>query len=488
MLRARLFEGCCKSIPLWCPSEATQLADKLGSVNDFTTSLAQLQPSIDRIRLVQLRKMDPIPVVPNERKTCIACTKGKRKCDKGDPSCQRCLDKGLACQYPRVRRYARLGKRKPQQTLGINQSPTLCGLSPRFSDHFSAESASSSKQSAEDAGGDLNVSEGLDLSLVKPPAESLSLDEWWLSGPKAWTVDGSTASFHELPTHHISALSTWIGEIREWLSDWIENGHNAFIHEQLYSNTGLPACLQDCWSTLTAYNAKTKSNEIITMGIVQSRAEALTADRCVEDGLSSNLPTLRTIDHLARVQALFIYQFIRLFDGDIRQRNLAEEEFFVLQDWCDQLWKSATLGVCAEDDHWPVGLYNNTNLKAKLWGRWVLGESVRRTWYLCKILYGVYFTLRDGWTVCPGAVRFTARRAIWEASSPTEWAELAQNKPLLLVSGSYGDDQLFTTAKYNDVDLFSKLLLKLLWGSHRVQEWATISSNDQDHATCREPI
>lgn len=44
-------------------------------------------------------------------------------------------------------------------------------------------------------------------------------------------------------------------------------------------------------------------------------------------------------EKLARVQALFLYQIICLFDGDLTLRSNADRDMAVLRDWVDELCK-----------------------------------------------------------------------------------------------------------------------------------------------------
>lgn len=44
-------------------------------------------------------------------------------------------------------------------------------------------------------------------------------------------------------------------------------------------------------------------------------------------------------EKLARAQALFLYQIIGLFDGDVTLRSNADRNMSLLQDWLDELCK-----------------------------------------------------------------------------------------------------------------------------------------------------
>lgn len=63
---------------------------------------------------------------PPRRKSCAACTKAKRRCDFAVPSCLRCSQRNLECQYPQ-----RSTGSKPTETGSLNLStqggiPTTC--------------------------------------------------------------------------------------------------------------------------------------------------------------------------------------------------------------------------------------------------------------------------------------------------------------------------------------------------------------------------
>ncbi|KAH6985226.1 hypothetical protein EDB80DRAFT_768029 [Ilyonectria destructans] len=382
--------------------------------------------------------MEEASADPHKRKTCLACTKSKRSCDKGVPTCQRCLDRQITCQYPKARRYART---KP---------------------------APSKTQSAE---GELDEEQPLavvNMSILSMRDATSPNEEWWFLSPSTWTTDRSISCTGILP-NHTPAMHLWIDELRDWLRIWIEQGHNPFIHKQLYLYPDMPACLQDALSTFATYLLKTKQNEVTTMNIVQRRADILIAAQGVA-GETPNWPSMPTIDHLARVQALFIYQYIRLFDGNIRQRALADRELPILALWCKQLWESAVSSINRGDF---IGIHDETeDPTTRLWRSWILSESVRRTCMIAKFMECVYVGLRDGWTENPGGICFTARRGLWNTDTPRAWAQLVQSADPLSVT-CFAADRLFSSAKSCDVDSYSTLLLKLLWGIQTVEAWAS---------------
>lgn len=46
------------------------------------------------------------------------------------------------------------------------------------------------------------------------------------------------------------------------------------------------------------------------------------------------------LEKLSRAQALFLYQIICLFDGDLTLRSNADRDMLLLQDWLDDLCKT----------------------------------------------------------------------------------------------------------------------------------------------------
>jgi hypothetical protein len=119
------------------------------------------------------------------------------------------------------------------------------------------------------------------------------------------------------------------------------------------------------------------------------------------------------LDLLAAVQALIIFQFIRLFDGDIRQRALAEDAEPILEAWTFELQRRT------QEER------TFTTVTAPSWRSWVFAESVRRTITMSFFLSGIYSLVKRGFCTVSEQVTansFTAQRALWAASSELEWS------------------------------------------------------------------
>lgn len=102
-----------------------------------------------------------------------------------------------------------------------------------------------------------------------------------------------------------------------------------FLHQYLYRDN-LPSCMLTCFATCVLYTNRT----IHTTSIVLRTLDQNVQELIVVPQLNDN----HTIHaKLARVQALFIYQIIRLFDGDVSLRSMAEKDLTLLESWVDDL-------------------------------------------------------------------------------------------------------------------------------------------------------
>lgn len=88
-------------------------------------------------------------------------------------------------------------------------------------------------------------------------------------------------------------------------------------HPRLYTKE-MPKALQDAYAACAIYSTKTDQNTFVAFIVIESKANELLR--------SPDLEFWTSLELLAAVQALFISQFIRLFDGDMRQRTRAPKQ------------------------------------------------------------------------------------------------------------------------------------------------------------------
>ncbi|TGJ88522.1 hypothetical protein E0Z10_g193 [Xylaria hypoxylon] len=392
------------------------------------------------------------------------------------------MDRELLCKYPATRPYAR-------------QEARLPGSDPVFSDGRAAAEISQSAIATETPAtneimscddesllpfwGNRELEQNDDNSIITPL--TLNNPDWFLQG-NVWTI-------HEYELEDFQpkiGASHWKGYVKcvkRWLYKWVTDNHCPLIHTHLYDRAGFPPCLQDAYATLTAYMGKTEKNEDVVMQLVEDKSNALLrqhgsldtfpfVDSCE---VSTSMTTIDTYGHLARVQALFIYQFIRLFDGDVRQRAQAEKLSVTLQEWRTQLWESAKVNDYLQDtidDSDPSTTHPQSTYKpvAHLWRYWILAESIRRIWMVVNYTHTVYLIMRDSQASCPGSIVYTLRRSLWEATSAAEWLNLANNKdPLFMRSDP--PKILFAKASPVEVDEFGLSIVSIMWDSDRIDSW-----------------
>ncbi|KAL7940869.1 hypothetical protein V8C42DRAFT_336347 [Trichoderma barbatum] len=404
------------------------------------------------------------------RNACIPCTQAKRRCDKGLPACQRCIERETPCQYPSTRPYARRQVREPK-------AAERSELSPRDALRRHTKTTATVVR-------DLKPTDDLDcarqvedvwdeeiLSLNLRSSVDAQASSWFL-GAETWAID----PIHpeppiEVPRLRMSDLKLFSQQVRRWLLQWVQQGHCPFLHGQLYAETGLPPCLMDAFTAVAVYETKNNRNEELIMGIIDEKANGLLSSQPLEaDPVVGSAPShLQTVHHLARVQALFIYQFLRLFDGDIRQRALGEACIPTLTEWNSRLWESANVDACLQTSCGFDGLFSqdftygggDNDASGGQWRDWLLSESIRRIWIVGSYLQCAYLAIRDGQAACVGGITFTARRGLWEAQSAATWMRLVRSTNPLFTS-CYQTDGMALSVSAPEVDVFCLTIMSML--------------------------
>ncbi|KAF3388793.1 Transcription factor gsfR2 [Penicillium rolfsii] len=148
---------------------------------------------------------------------------------------------------------------------------------------------------------------------------------------------------------------------------------------------------------------------------------------------------------LASAQALMLFHIIQLFDGDVRQRSIAERNMDTLRTW------TTRLQVQAED----LG-------HASSWEEWIFAESIRRTVIFSLLIDSLYSSLKHGYCTnvkLLSMLPFTAGSKLWDLNTSAAWfTESSQTGSEVVL---YGD---FSMAWENgrvlgELDYFQKLLL-----------------------------
>ncbi|KAF2178241.1 hypothetical protein K469DRAFT_600190, partial [Zopfia rhizophila CBS 207.26] len=380
--------------------------------------------------------MSEVPV--SRRKSCGECAKAKRKCGMELPKCKRCTKKNIACCYPNAR--------PPLSDI------TFPELEFPWLDDMMREP------------GMLPWSGSLQPQLGL--GTLLSVDSEIQTIPQAVpdyliATEGPTRASLARPE-----MEAAVRQFRTYPDKWLKDGKAPFIHPRLYASN-MPKALQNAYASCAIYSTKTDQNEFVAFTVIEAKANELLR--------SPNQPSWTPLDLLAAVQALLIFQFIRLFDGDIRQRALAEQAEPVLEAWTEQL------KVRTEAEQ------KLTTVTAPSWRAWIFAESVRRTITMSLFLCGIYSLVKQGFCTSADAVTansFTAQRRLWDASSALGWDRIRQVYPPYWVT-KMNFDSILQEAKGTELDDFGMVMMITYKGQDVVDHW--VASTDTERNLVMEP-
>lgn len=232
----------------------------------------------------------------------------------------------------------------------------------------------------------------LNFNFARPPASSLCIEP-----------EGAIPS-----NSRFQARTEYVGRrIAAQAIVLAQTGQTTFIH---HSQVGASAVLQDALAGSSLHAMRNPANSEIVKSEIARRATLLI--QAVES-LLIRYPTVG-LDILPPVQALLIYQSIRLFSTiDIAQQAQAERDATYLASWAVRL----------REELQPFNTPTD-------WTEWVRQESVRRTVLFVEVITGVYRFLKLGWDTGEREIDnlcFTTQAALWESRSEVEW-EMAWTK------------------------------------------------------------
>lgn len=296
----------------------------------------------------------------------------------------------------------------------------------------------------------------------------------WFLQDETWVRQGKN---QEPACTTVASLEPFLQAVREMLYSWVSNGHSSMIHSRLYEY-GMPVSLQDAFTTVAAYKSATKIMTPTILHIADERANSLAMS-----GIPTGLGASELLLHLAHIQALFSYVFIRLFDGSIRHRASAESQLPTLRQWVTQTCELAKKHQ--EDDNWfsadilgweATQFDREYEASSKMWRLWILTESIRRTQVIVDTVINIYQLMVQGWSDCSGAVMLTARRGLWEADTAATWLSLSREKTPLLVP-SMQPGKYLSEYHASEFDDFIHMLWRFIAGPDKIVYWIEKSGN-----------
>ena len=362
------------------------------------------------------------------QKSCGACFRAKRKCDLRIPKCARCRVKNIDCEYKTAKGDGGSSTR--------NNSVISC--------------LTDGKGTAFDTQG-------------FPSSFEFNLDPNWLNdspSPVSYpnpfeclNIPLEQASMNKMIPDSYEYCGT---QLKSFPEKFARSGSTPFIHGKLYQEN-IPSSIRRAFSTCAMYGGRNKSNIDMTYQVLDAE---------VSDLLQSISCQTSFEDLLAPVQALILYQIIRLFDGDVRQRSFAEQHDSILAAWTDTLHLllnqvSSSSLVSSAEEKWS-------------WKSWILMESARRTILMSFFLRGFYYGLRTGF--CNNLstmldLPISTRAILWKLESPARWQlALKAAEPELIPYRNFTPRLIKGELSLQDLDVFQRLLAVACVGINKIEQ------------------
>ena len=290
-----------------------------------------------------------------------------------------------------------------------------------------------------------------------PPSTSTSMDTEIsvpslvnLIGPmKEWLEAASSVStmntlespfpFFSFPEHGTLSnrqVDYMVAQFKSSIKSFVLDNQTTFIHPLLYQET-VPGLYQDVLTLCSLYLHQTPRNRDCIFRILDCKVTALVK---ASPSLLSSVE-----DNLLALQALILYQIIRLFDGDIRQRVNAERHLELLDSWTLRLQQNYFQAL-------------ETPGTEPVYDHWVLIESIRRTTMVSVVLRGLYAVMKDGYCelvplLCTLPVSNTGR--LWKTAEMNWWEQTSSQEVVTYLEFL----EKWNAGNVSRVDEYEKLLL-----------------------------
>jgi hypothetical protein len=392
------------------------------------------------------------------RKACTNCAKSKRRCDLGLSRCYRCRVRSLDCQYDNSQSAGLTAQVESTPDSSNESEMRLIGSNNGHKDDFNQLNPT------------MDITPVFDQNQIEaslPPFPDYDLD--WpdvMTNIDSFLVPDQIEDF-DAPSRSVLAGEIYqeriiysVKRMKAYTDLFVRQGSTPFINGNLYAES-MPTTLLEVLSVCALYGQKTERNQSLVFRTISHKASRLVEDY-VPVGLSA-------MEQLASVQALILYQIIRLFDGDIRQRADAERAVTTLNVWTKQLkLRMQRLSGTSQTDQFPA-----LSLTADSWRSWLFAESVRRTLIISFSVQGFYCFLKNGWDDSHHDfedLSFYAQRALWVAPSEHYWQEALKEHSMLPLRFSNWDEDI-ADAEPADIEDLGMLMMVLMKGVDYCQGW-----------------
>lgn len=405
---------------------------------------------------------------PSRRRSCLACTKAKRRCDNTLPSCVRCRRRGVECLYP-VRKDISTSdavQTDPVQTDPVTSKTTTDGYT-------------------------FVPMQPCDLDLVlEPPTPAATLAVTMPPTPFSLDLPSFDAPSQLIPTPSLTisaplAAANWnfvsrivsshLGHAMDIIRDaprlFVVENRLPWSHPLLYRDR-MPRAMEDALSSCALYQAKNAVNTAVVLRTIDAR---------LHDLLGAPEPTT-LLECIAKTQALLLYNIIGIFDTDINARATVENTQPLLQHAARRLLSFITFGALQEAPDVSDRTNENALLTARFWDEWVLMESARRTFLISLYFMHLYCIVVGTPSRTCNERRYldrywTISSSLWHSTNSVDFARAWRaNRFFLARVGNF--EQLLAEARAEDIDDFSRIFLSSLMGIKEFNMWMAARETD----------
>lgn len=346
------------------------------------------------------------------RKSCDACFKGRRKCDRDYPTCGTCrrTKKGCHYAYAPVSSAGLPDNTRSADTNAAHEFPSdldlsfidlvadhydfLSGQGQRVSDAASSTADNSPASLQRTPGAHSLSSSSLSSSDARPTVPKLNIPNFLGGLGEVQRVEGSTDSWQWV-----------IGELRRCPHDLATRGETLFMHKHLYRDA-MPRAIRAALGTSAAFCTLDEDRRQLLFRALDAEVLELLHDPPLMDGgkgwgqpgmgdvsISSGGGSsgLTLIEELARLQALTLYQMMRMFGGGLEQRLVVEQQRGLMTTWALRLLRRSRAELGRGSDGVP-----GADGRAGCWHSWIVAESIRRTVLVVYMFYGMYSLATEG--------------------------------------------------------------------------------------------
>ncbi|KAF2427811.1 hypothetical protein EJ08DRAFT_332568 [Tothia fuscella] len=286
------------------------------------------------------------------RRSCDACFRGRRKCDRGYPVCKRGQKNERPCHY--ASKPAPVAENENASVIHIFSNASHDTMDHLDVIDYTTDAFQTVPEFAQDSTYDFGLQDS-----VNSPLYTLNVPSFLGELGEVKPVEGNTRSWEWVITQLKGAPLQFAQQVE-----------NIFIHRDLYADN-FPQSIRAAFGICAGSVYMNDANKTLLFQSLETEASKLLQPD----------PGESLLEQLAKLQAMVFYQIIRLYHGGLEQRIIAEQQENLIGAMGLNLLHRSTAEIGGEQ----------TNRK-----QWILAESIRRTIIVAFMLHCVYSASRHG--------------------------------------------------------------------------------------------